>query len=144
MIYISHRGFVDGNNSNLENNPDQIESLIRKNIDVEIDVRFYKNKFYLGHDEPVYEVSHSFIENNKLWCHAKNYATLEELTKIKCHYFWHQQDDYTITSKGFIWVYPGKPLLKNSICVLPENFDLDTSHCYGICTDYLNKYIDIK
>jgi len=46
MIYISHRGFVDGNDSNLDNNPDQIESLIRKNIDVEIDVRFYKNKFY--------------------------------------------------------------------------------------------------
>tara|TARA_B110000238_G_C15736931_1_gene273359 strand:+ start:200 stop:364 length:165 start_codon:yes stop_codon:yes gene_type:complete len=40
MIYISHWGFVDGNNSNLENNPDQIESLIKKNIDVEIDVSF--------------------------------------------------------------------------------------------------------
>ena len=47
MIYISHRGFVDGKNSELENNPAQIEYLINKNIDVEIDVRFYKNKFYL-------------------------------------------------------------------------------------------------
>tara|TARA_B110000971_G_scaffold206434_1_gene229688 strand:- start:100 stop:264 length:165 start_codon:yes stop_codon:yes gene_type:complete len=40
MIYISHWSFVDDNNSNLENNPDQIESLIKKNIDVEIDVSF--------------------------------------------------------------------------------------------------------
>jgi hypothetical protein len=40
----------------------------------------------------------------------KTYETLEMLIKTKCHYFWHQEDDYTITSKGFIWVYPGKPL----------------------------------
>jgi|TARA_B110000305_G_C18821638_1_gene351649 hypothetical protein len=144
MIYISHRGFVDGKNSELENNPAQIEYLINKNIDVEIDVRFYKNKFYLGHDEPIYEISENFLHNKRLWCHAKNYQTLEALTKVNCHYFWHQEDDYTLTSKGFIWVYPGKTLIKNSICVLPEEFKLDTSECYGVCTDHISRYIEIK
>tara|TARA_B100000767_G_C19432744_1_gene396676 strand:+ start:166 stop:600 length:435 start_codon:yes stop_codon:yes gene_type:complete len=142
MIYISHRGFVNGKDEILENNPKQIEFLYNKNYDIEVDVRFYKNKFYLGHDEPKYEIKYKFLENKKLWCHAKNHETLEELSKIKCHYFWHQDDDYTITSEGFIWVYPGKPLIKNSICVLPEDFDLDTSACYGICTDYIGKYVD--
>ena len=142
MIYISHRGYINGSDKDLENNPKQIEFLYNKNYDIEIDVRFHKNKFYLGHDEPKYEINHNFLENQKLWCHAKNHETLEELSKIKCHYFWHQEDDYTITSKGFIWVYPGKPLIKNSICVLPEDFKLDTSQCYGLCTDYISKYVD--
>ena len=142
MIHISHRGLVNGADKNLENNPDQITHLNQKNINVEIDVRFYKNKFYLGHDEPIYEITKSFLQNDKLWCHAKNYEALDALTKIDCHYFWHQEDDYTITNKGFIWVYPGKPLIKNSISVLPENFDIDTSNCYGVCTDYVSRYID--
>ena len=42
------------------------------------------------------------------------------LEKIKSNYFWHQNDDYTITSKGYIWAYPGKKLNKNAIYVLPE------------------------
>ena len=144
MIYISHRGFVNGTDKKLENNPDQINYLIEQNINVEIDVRFYKNKFYLGHDEPSYEVNKKFLSNNKLWCHAKNHETLNVLTKIDCHYFWHQEDDYTMTSKGFIWVYPGKPPIANSISVLPEDFKINTSKCFGICTDYLSRYIDIK
>ena len=46
MIYISHRGFINGKDTKLENNPDQINYLLEQNINVEIDVRFYKNKFY--------------------------------------------------------------------------------------------------
>ena len=142
MIYISHRGLISGSDKNLENNPDQITYLCQKNINVEVDVRLYKNKFYLGHDEPVYKIDKKFLLNNKIWCHAKNYEALEALSNLDCHYFWHQEDDYTITNKGFIWVYPGKPLLKNCISVLPENFKKDTTKCYGVCTDYINRYID--
>ena len=142
MIYISHRGFVNGTDKKLENNPDQINYLIEQNINVEIDVRFYKNKFYLGHDEPSYEVNKKFLSNNKLWCHAKNHETLNVLTKIDCHYFWHQEDDYTLTNKGFVWVYPGKPLIKNCIAVLPEKFKQDLSLCHGICTDNITKYLE--
>tara|TARA_B100001939_G_C16839562_1_gene572483 strand:+ start:355 stop:786 length:432 start_codon:yes stop_codon:yes gene_type:complete len=143
MIYISHRGFIDGPDKNLENNPDQIKFLLSNNINIEVDIHFYKNKFYLGHDEPVYEINSVFLENKLLWCHAKNYEALDALKKTDAHFFWHQEDDYTITSKGFVWVYPGKPLIKNSICVLPEKNNLNFSDCYGVCTDYLNKFIKI-
>ena len=72
---------------------------------------------------------------------CKSYR-LDELKKTKAHFFWHQ-GDYTITSKGFIWVYPGKPLLKNSTCALPEKNNMNYSECYGICTDYINQYVKI-
>ena len=72
MIYISHRGLVNGADKNLENNPDQITHLNQKDINVEIDVRFYKNKFYLGHDEPQYEVKLDYLDNKKFWIHSKN------------------------------------------------------------------------
>ena len=141
MKYISHRGFVEGYDASLENNPEQILYLINKDIDIEIDIRIHKERFYLGHDEPLYEVSQEFIENDKLWCHAKTFTALEYLSKTSCHYFWHQNDDYTLTSNGYIWVYPGKPLINNSVAVKPENYDLDYSNCYAICTDYVKKYI---
>ena len=35
MIYISHRGLVDGADKKLENNPAQITYLSQKNINVE-------------------------------------------------------------------------------------------------------------
>ena len=65
---------------------------------------------------------------------------LYELSKINCHYFWHDTDDYTITNKGYIWIYPNKPLLKNGICVLPEEATYDNLNCKGICSDFIVKY----
>tara|TARA_Y200000002_G_C22363073_1_gene529935 strand:+ start:166 stop:600 length:435 start_codon:yes stop_codon:yes gene_type:complete len=143
MIFISHRGFIRGPDKNIENNPKQIKLLLDQKINVEIDIYFYNNKFYLGHDEPIYEIKQDFLENNLLWCHAKNYEALEKLKNTKAHFFWHQEDDYTITSKGFVWVYPGKPLIENSICVLPEKHNLDYSKCYGICTDNISEFLNI-
>ena len=31
-----------------------------------------------------------------------------------------KEDDVTITSKGYLWTFPGKKIFKKSICVLPE------------------------
>ena len=140
MIYISHRGNLDGKSENDENNPEYIVNALKKGFDVEIDVWFKNSNFYLGHDNPKYKIEKKFLENNQFWCHAKNTEAIYEMSKINCHYFWHQEDDYTITSKGIIWTYPGKLLLKNSICVLPELFDKQILNCLGICSDYIQKY----
>ena len=75
-----------------------------------------------------------------MWCHAKDFKTLDQIRNVDCHYFWHQEDDYTLTSKGFVWVYPGKQLIKNCIAVLPEEYKQDLSICYGVCTDNVKKY----
>ena len=46
----------------------------------------------------------------------------------------------TLTSNGYFWTFPGKKLLKNSICVLPEKTDYKEINCAGICSDFIEKY----
>ncbi len=140
MKFISHRGNLIGKNLKLENNPNYVLKAAQLNFDVEIDV-FYKNKqFYLGHDFAKFKVSKKFLENKKFWCHAKNLDALNALKKTKAHYFWHQNDDATLTSKGYIWTFPGKKLFKKSICVLPEIKPYKKIECYGICSDFIMEY----
>jgi hypothetical protein len=142
MKFISHRGNLSGPKPKLENNPNYINYALKLNFDVEVDVHFKNKKFFLGHDKPLYEVSKKYLKNKKIWCHAKTIETLAELKKINCHYFWHQKDDVTLTSKGYMWTYPGKKLFKKSICVLPEIKSYRKFECYGICSDYIIKYRD--
>jgi len=141
MKLISHRGNINGKQSDLENSPKYIENAIKQGYDVEIDV-WYTDGFYLGHDNPTYKVDIKYLQNNKLWCHAKNGEALYEMRKIdKIHCFWHQDDDMTLTSKGYIWTYPKKSLYYNSICVLPElGYTGELDKCYGICSDFIKEY----
>jgi len=140
MLLISHRGNINGIENENENKPEYLIDAIEKGFDVEVDVRFENNKFFLGHDCSQYKIKKEFLLNKKVWCHAKTPEALFELDKINAHYFWHQEDDYTITSKGFIWTYPGKELLSLSICVLPEAAKYKKIQCLGICSDYIEKY----
>ena len=140
MYLISHRGNINGIQKDEENKPEYINKALEKGFDVEIDVRFSKGKFFLGHDYDQYEIDHNFLSNKKIWCHAKTDEAFFALNEINAHYFWHQEDDYTITSKGFIWTYPGKKLLLKSICVMPEKYDYKQIDCEGICSDYIQNY----
>ena len=141
MILISHRGNIDGKKPLLENSPPYIEKALKKGFDVEIDVWYHSNQWFLGHDEPQHLVKSDFLTNDKLWCHAKNLQALEQLVKLGAHCFWHQEDDYTLTSRGVIWAYPGKDLVKNSICVMPERCEFKIEiECLGICSDIIEEY----
>ena len=140
MILISHRGNINGIIQKEENKPEYIREAISQGYNVEIDVNIYKEKLYLGHDEPQYEVKDEFVMDNKMWCHAKDIYSLEKLKTLNSIYFWHQEDDYTITSNGFFWTYPGIKLVKNSICVLPEKTKYKKIDCAGVCSDYIERY----
>ena len=140
MYLISHRGNLNGIQKDKENEPEYIISAIDKGFDVEVDVRFENNKFFLGHDHNQFEINKEFLLNKKIWCHAKTSEALLALDEIKAHFFWHQEDDYTITSKGYIWTYPGKKLLSKSICVLPEKANYKEINCLGICSDFIERY----
>ena len=142
MYLISHRGNIDGIAKDEENKPEYIDKALENGFEVEVDVRFNDNKFFLGHDFNQYEINKDFLMNKKIWCHAKTREALIALQEINAHYFWHQEDDYTITSKGFIWTYPGKKLLPQSICVLPENANYKKINCLGICSDFIQRYKD--
>lgn len=145
MILISHRGNINGRNEPFENKPAYIDYAISKGYDVEIDVWYKDDILWLGHDKPDYKVDSKWLieRSEKLWIHCKNIEAMDFLKNIECalNYFWHQEDDVTITSMGYFWTYPGKKLTRWSIAVMPEidrfeNIDI----AYGICSDEIEKY----
>jgi hypothetical protein len=149
MNLIAHRGNIRGKTAE-ENHPIQIMSALDKGFEVEVDVHFVDGMFKLGHDSPLYTIEESFLIGNstRLWCHAKNSEALQELTKRNLHCFWHQEDDYTITSKGRVWVYPGKRLFEDCVMVLPERTKYskicsikEVPLCGGVCSDYICNWI---
>lgn len=139
MILIAHRGNLNGPNER-ENEPLYIEEALSAGYDVEVDVWFHNGGFWLGHDAPTYQVNPSFLKYKGLWCHAKNFNALKALRILKVeHYFWHQEDDFTLTSSGYFWTYPGKELCGYSIAVMPELVgDAIDKSIYGICSDYVS------
>lgn len=149
MILISHRGNVNGKNPERENSPDYILEAMKSGYNVEIDVWYKNNCLYLGHDKPEYKINISFLNNDKLWCHCKNPEALAKLINPRppqeIHCFFHKTDDVTLTSKGYMWGFPKKRILKGSICVLPEVAQYkkeDIQQCVGICSDYIENYED--
>jgi hypothetical protein len=144
MVYIAHRGLIDGPNKTLENNPDHITKVLDMGYDAEIDLRVIDSKLFLGHDTPDYLIDASFLKKTGLWIHAKNLEALYWLNHTNYNYFWHQNDDFTLTSHNWIWAYPGKELTPNSIMVMPEwNKTVEEltnlkENCFGICSDYVS------
>ena len=138
MKIISHRGNLNGPQKE-DNVISQLEKVAETML-VEVDVWSLGLKWYLGHDGPEREVSYDFIANPNFILHAKNLKALYSLSVTELHYFWHQEDDFTLTSKNFIWTYPKKevtPLSINVCQTLEEVEKYKTKNIWGICTDYV-------
>lgn len=145
MIYISHRGNVDGKNPHLENKPEYIDEALNLGYDVEIDVWMIEGVALLGHDEPQYGITQRWLNKRYelLWVHCKNIEAMEWFNSIGgFNYFWHEEDTMVLTSKNIIWAYPGKQPIIGSIAVMPERGNDDISECLGICSDVIKKYKD--
>jgi hypothetical protein len=144
MILIAHRGNINGPNPIEENKPEYLLSTIEKGYHVELDLWYINNKLYLGHDNPQYNINIEFLLSNKdkIFCHCKNIQALHYMIKNShdIEYFFHDNDDYVLTSKNHIWTFPGKELTKNSICVMPEWVGKKPINCYGICSDKIIEY----
>lgn len=137
MIKIAHRGNTNGPSIH-ENQVWYIQEALDKGFDVEIDIWMVAGKLWLGHDSAQYLVDIDFLLLNKphLWIHCKNLEALQYFASqgLLFNYFWHQEDDFTLTSWNWIWTYPGKEVGDFSIIV-----DLEGKteyNCYGICSDY--------
>lgn len=143
QILIAHRGNTKGPNLKLENQPDYIESALSEGFDAEVDVWYVDGVLYLGHDHPSYPITIEFLRRDRIWCHAKHLEALEFLLQNKCHVFSHDRDDYILTSKGFIWAYPGVKLSGHTVAVMPERTvytDAELQKCTGICSDFVARY----
>jgi glycerophosphoryl diester phosphodiesterase len=138
MILIAHRGNTNGPNTKLENSPEYISKALREGFHVEIDVWFKDGKWFLGHDGPDYEIEVTFLKQSGLWCHCKNLEALVELRKLHVHCFYHEDDNYTLTSKGIVWGHYKSPPPPHGIYVMK---DKDLKHypdCLGVCSDYVS------
>ena len=146
MLLISHRGNIEGRVPELENSPNYVSQAISLGYDVEVDLWVDNNLLYLGHDEPQYLVGDLWIAGffYSLWIHCKNPEAITYMQENhpEANYFWHEKDTLTLTSKNYLWTYPGKQPVKNSIAVMPELYGDDISECLGLCSDYVKKYKD--
>ena len=147
MKIISHRGNINGKVLDKENKPSYLDSAILSKIEVETDIRWIDNKFYLGHDNPDYIINEEWILKRKeyIWFHCKNLESAKELSKIEnVKYFCHSNDDYVLTSTKYLWVHNLKLPIDNT-CIIPlldeqsvKNFE--NKDVYAICTDHLNLF----
>lgn len=143
MIYISHRGNLDGPNKELENSPDYIDAAIAEDFDVEVDLWYDEGQLFLGHDEPQYRIGLEYLWDRYeyLWVHCKDPIALDICLENEIHCFFHNTDDYTLTSRQWIWAYPSKEVkLESCIVVLPERSlyaPSEESNFGGICSDYI-------
>ena len=145
MILIAHRGNTNGRFESYENKPNYIDNAISEEFDVEIDIWYKDNTLWLGHDNPNYSVDIKWIQHRqeKLWIHCKNIEAMVYFNSDlvnQYNYFWHENDTMTLTSNKYIWAYPGKQPIKNSIAVMPEMYKDNIENCIGICSDYIEKY----
>lgn len=151
--FISHRGNLNGSQPDRENTLEYIKEALSKDYQVEIDVRYNDsdNLWYLGHDSADNVLPLGFVvENSKrLWVHAKDATTFKKLQedpslRFYCNFFFHTDEEYIFTSKSFVWVYPGAPLIKGCIAVMPEISDYYLQDiedlCSGICSDNIEMY----
>jgi len=142
MHLIPHRGNTHGRIPERENSPDYLQEAIDKGYSVEVDVWYTEAKeLYLGHDGPQYATTIDFLKNEYFWCHCKNIEALKYLLEEGAHCFYHKSDDVTLTSEGYMWVFPNKKLVKGSVCVLPEyGLHGKIEDCVGICSDFIERY----
>jgi len=143
MILIAHRGNINGKFESYENEPNYVDIAISKGFDAEIDIHIIEGNLYLGHDAPQYGITQHWLDQrvDKLWVHCKNIEAVEWFSSISgFNYFWHQEDTLTLTSKGYVWAYPGKQPIKNSIAVMPEINNDNITQCIGICSDKVKQY----
>jgi hypothetical protein len=142
MIKIAHRGNYKGRNASLENSPAYIYEALNNGYDAEIDVWLLDREWYLGHDFPKYHIQLEWLQDRRLWVHAKNlegYVSLYNNPKV--HVFWHNKDDFVFTSKGIKWANTGV-ITHDGIMVMPEltpgiieELRLERIVPLGICSD---------
>lgn len=129
---------MQGRSPENENRPEYIIAAAEAGFDVECDVWCNRGQFSLGHDGPLYPVNAEFLLRYNLWCHAKNIDAVEQFSQClrQVHWFWHETDHFTLTSRGYVWVYPGKYAPRGSILVVSTEMVIDYEGLGGVCTDH--------
>jgi hypothetical protein len=150
MIYISYRGIYEGNDFQDANTPKQIAKAMGYGFSCMVDVWKEGDKFYLGNDSPVTEVTAVYLQNRNFYINARNAAMITYLQSqslsLYPNWFYFTTPtpppDYVTASNGKL-ITPGTlPINNNSIVFLPEINDASlystvNLKCYGVLSNYL-------
>ena len=139
---IAHRGRIE-NSKYQDNTLEAIKESLDKGLSVEIDLMKINERFYLGHDNPNFEIQLSEIDYDKVYIHMK---TPHIIDTIKADFFFIENDSYALTKKNKIWTnYNNKEYNQDSIMCSAElvggNFNMNkifswAKKAHGICTDF--------
>lgn len=146
MITISHRGNLNGPIPDKENRPSYIDCAIQLGYDIEVDIRYINDEFWLGHDEPQYKIELTWMKlrKEKIWYHCKDLNSTIKLLELDegFKFFCHSSDDFVLTSTGHVWVHDLSKKINNK-CVIPllSIGEIDAyilADEFAVCTDYVN------
>jgi glycerophosphoryl diester phosphodiesterase len=142
MKLIAHRGNINGKINTRENTQLYIQEAIDKGYDVEVDVWYKDNKFWLGHDYPEIKTDLNWLlkRQDSLWVHCKNFKALTQLIKTNLKLFYHEKEDYTIISNKCIWAHNLNNIDDKCIIPLLSKEDINNwkpKKVLGICSDYI-------
>ncbi len=140
MRIIAHRANLNGPDTKGENSLEAIDKCFDLGFEVELDIWLVEKKLILSHHFPQSDEAFAcddLLANPQVWWHAKNVEAFLHLQGQVNHLFWHQNDDFALTTSGYLWTYPGQKLTEKSIQVLPEvSLQKTPSFVFGVCTDY--------
>lgn len=140
-LLISHRGNRRGMNTDKENSLEYVKEALDEGFFVMVDVWLVGGSHVaLGHDRPKHPVDLEFLKDKRIVCRARSLQTLTFLLHNEIHCFYFGRDDFSLTTGGLIWTYPGMQLGIRSIFFMPEFVLSDVSAasnfvCAGICSD---------
>jgi hypothetical protein len=156
MRVIAHRGNLEGPDKAQENSIKSTFNCLYRDLDVELDIHVKNNLIYLDHDgilsdsTPCIDLK-SFCKEfdsfqDKLWLHCKNLEAVIycQANLQQYNYFGHSNDEFVLTSKGYIFTRPNVATGKNVVCVMPElcNLKLEQVKKYeSVLTDYPLYYL---
>ena len=159
MIKIAHRGNVSGPNPGRENTSKYLDEAIALGYIAEVDIWKVGDRLYMTHECTLNDRTEINIEwlrsrKNEIIIHCKDIVTLQffSCSLEDWHFYFHENDPYTLTSSNWIWAMPGcsvyeykpKDIYNSadciSICNLPELSDQDVSPFAGVCSDYIENY----
>ena len=146
MLIIAHRGCTEGPDEK-ENEPNFIDEALKK-FYCEIDLWKIQDSLFLGHDYPKYKITENWLQNRqkKLLVHCKNIAALSYIENaqkeqyVRYHYFWHEEDKYTLTSQNIVLAYPGYSCPSGGIAMKCEHWPSIESGWFGICSDFVQSF----
>jgi len=147
MILISHRGNIEGRNPERENSPDYIIEAIDQDFNVEIDLWGSGGSLYLGHEPRpncAYQISEEWLINKPLLIHCKNLDALNSCRKNRrLNFFFHNEDDFAVSTVGWVISHSKIGHVKDAICMLPEIHGIakhSLNICAGVCSDIISFY----